>query len=183
MSAWQKYLNTHDKADYPTPKPTPTPTIIDKELSACKTQSDWMKSATYKWESNPTIAKSKKKGTCVTYVACVLQRIGILKSGEYIWHNGKGYGNGKVYGTNSKMTVTYMGNKTILSLKSKLKKGDIILLDDNKSGKKGSGGHIFILAGWSGSTPLVWDNETAKKGQKARAYSGSRKVLARVRLK
>ena len=161
----------------------PQQTIIDKELSACKTQSAWMKNATYKWESNPTIEKSKKKGTCVTYVACVLQRIGILKSGEYIWQNGRGYGDGKVYGTNSKMAVIYMGNKTISSLKSRLKTGDIILLDDNKSGKKGSGGHIFILAGWSGNTPLVWDNETAKKGQKARTYSGSRKVLAVVRLK
>lgn len=161
----------------------PQQTIIDKELSACKTQSAWMKNAAYKWESKPTIEKSKKRGTCVTYVACVLQRLGILKSGEYIWQNGKGYGNGKVYGTNSKMAVIYMGNKTISSLKIRLKTGDIILLDDNKSGKAGSGGHIFILAGWSGNTPLVWDNETAKKGQKARTYSGSRKVLAVVRLK
>ena len=179
MKAWQKYLNEHDKAVYPTVKKT----IVDKELEACKTQSVWMKNATYKWESNPTIAKSKKKGTCVTYVACVLQRIGVLKSGEFVWQNGKGYGTGKVYGNNSKMTVTYMGNKTISSLKSKLKVGDIVLLDDNKSGNRGGGGHIFILAGWSGSTPLVWDNETAKKGQKARTYSGSRKVLAVVRLK
>lgn len=160
-----------------------SPSLIDKELDACKTQSVWMKNAAYKWESNPTIEKSKKKGTCVTYVACVLQRLGILKSGEYIWQNGKGYGNGKVYGTNSKMAVTYMGNKTISSLKSKLKTGDIILLDDNKSGVKGSGGHIFILAGWNGTTPIIWDNETSKKGQKARTYNGSRKVLAVVRLK
>lgn len=179
MKAWQKYLNEHDKAVYP----TVTKTIVDKELEACKTQSVWMKNATYKWEGKPTIEKSKKKGTCVTYVACVLQRIGVLKSGEFIWQNGKGFGNGKVYGTNSKMTVTYMGNKTISSLKSKLKIGDIVLLDDNKSGNQGGGGHIFILAGWSGNTPLVWDNETAKKGQKARTYSGSRKVLAVVRLK
>ena len=160
-----------------------TPSLIDKEMDACKTQSVWMKNAAYKWESNPTIEKSKKKGTCVTYVACVLQRLGILKSGEYIWQNGKGYGTGKVYGTNNKMTVTYMGNKTISSLKSKLKTGDIILLDDNKSGEKGSGGHIFILAGWNGTTPIIWDNETAKKGRKARTYNGSRKVLAVVRLK
>ena len=162
----------------------PQQTIIDKELSACKTQSEWMKNATYKWESSPTVEKSKKRGTCVTYVACVLQRIGILKSGQYIWQNGKGYGTGKVYGTNSKMTVTYMGNKTPSSLKSKLKKGDIVLVDDNKSGKKGSGGHIFILTGqWSGNDPYIWDNETAKKGQKPRKYNGKRKVLAIVRLK
>ena len=162
---------------------TSTPSLIDKELEACKAQSVWMKNAAYKWESNPTIEKSKKRGTCVTYVACVLQRIGVLKSGEFVWQNGRGFGNGKVYGTNSKMTVTYMNNKTISSLKDKLKIGDIILLDDNKSGNQGGGGHIFILAGWNGNTPLVWDNETAKKGQKARTYSGSRKVLAVVRLK
>ena len=158
--------------------------VVDKELAACKTQSDWMKNAAYKWESKPTIAKSKKRGTCVTYVACVLQRIGYLSSGQAIWHTGKGYGTGKVTGTNSKMTVTYMGNKSLKSLKSKLKAGDIVLLDDNKSGVKGSGGHIFILTGkWSGDNPYIWDNYTAKKGQKARTYSGKRKVLAIVRLK
>ena len=174
VKALQKWVNKVN---------TSTPSLIDKELEACKAQSVWMKNAAYKWESHPTIEKSKKMGTCVTYVACVLQRIGVLKSGEFIWQNGRGYGNGKVYGTNSKMTVTYMNNKTISSLKDKLKIGDIILLDDNKSGNQGGGGHIFILAGWSGNTPLVWDNETAKKGQKARTYSGSRKVLAVVRLK
>ena len=178
MKAWQKYLNEHDKAVYP------KQSIVDKELAACKTQSVWMKNAAYKWESKPTVAKSKKKGTCVTYVACVLQRIGVLKSGQYIWHNGKGYGTGKVVGANDKMTVTYMGNKALSALKSHLKAGDIIMVDDNKSGESGSGGHIFILTGeWSGNKPYIWDNETAKKGQKPRTYSGSRKVLARVRLK
>lgn len=159
----------------------PQQTIIDKELSACKTQSSWMKNATYKWESNPTIAKSKKKGTCVTYVACVLQRIGILKSGEYIWQDGKGYGTGKVYGTTSKMKVTYMHNKPLKSLKNILKSGDIVLLDDNKSGKQGGGGHIFIIEGrWKGDDPYIWDNETAYKGRKSRLYNGNRKVLAIV---
>ena len=167
-----------------TKKTTTSQSIVDKELAACKTQSDWMKNAAYKWESKPTVAKSKKKGTCVTYVACVLQRIGYLSSGQCLWHNGKGYGTGKVTGANSKMTVTYMKNKTLTSLKNDLKAGDIILLDDNKSGVKGSGGHIFILTGkWKGNDPYIWDNYTAKKGQKARTYSGKRKVLARVRLK
>lgn len=197
MKAWQKYLNEHDKAIFPethAPKPEPpkpavtpdkTPTIVDKILAACKTQSDWMKNSKYEWESKPTVAKSKKKGTCVTYVACVLQRVGLLKSGQHIWHNGKGYGTGKVYGTNSKMTVMYMGNKTLTSLKDKLKAGDIVMVDDNKSGKEGSGGHIFIVTGkWTNAgNPYIWDNETAHKSQKARAYSGKRKVLAIVRPK
>ena len=186
-----------------TPKPTTTPTAEkpktetakkkvtetkeDKILNACKEQLACMKTAKYGWESKPTIEKSKKKGTCVTYVACVLQRLGALKSGQALWHNGRGYGTGKVTGANSKMDVKYMGNKSLSSLKDKLKAGDIILLDDNKSGIKGSGGHIFILKGtWAGNDPYVYDQEPNRKcikTQKARKYSGNRKVLARVRLK
>jgi N-acetylmuramoyl-L-alanine amidase len=168
------------------PKKTEHDKLIDKEMKACKAQSDWMKKSKYKFQEHPTIAKSKKMGTCVTYVACVLQRIGILKSGQYIWQNGNGYGTGKVYGDNNKMVVTYMKNKSLKSLKDKLKKGDIILLDDNKSGRKGNGGHIFILTGkWTkNGNPYIWDNVTAQRGkQKAYAYNGNRKVLARIRLK
>lgn len=161
-----------------------SPSLPDKIMDACIAQSVWMKDAAYKWESKPTIAKSKYKGTCVTYVACVLQRLGYLKPGEFVWQNGKGYGNGRVYGNNSRMTVTYWNNKPLKSLKGVLRKGDIVLLDDNKSGEKGGGGHIFIVTGaWSGSNPMIWDNETAHKGRKSRAYNGNRKVLATVRLK
>lgn len=161
-----------------------SPSLPDKIMDACIAQSVWMKDAAYKWESNPTIAKSKYKGTCVTYVACVLQRLGYLKPGEFVWQSGRGYGDGKVYGTNNRMTVTYMHNIPLKSLKGKLRKGDIVLLDDNKSGEKGGGGHIFIATGaWSGDDPMIWDNETAKKGRKSRPYNGNRKVLAIVRLK
>lgn len=164
-------------------------TIIDKEMDACKEQAEWMKNYHYEWESNPTIPKSKKKGTCVTYVACVLQRIGVLKSGQCIWHTGKGYGTGKVYGTNDKMTTTYMDNKTFTACKSKLKKGDIVMVDDNKSGKAGNGGHIMIFAGkWSSDgKPYIYDNASAervKQGKSAiHTYGKSRKILAIVRLK
>lgn len=163
-------------------------TLTDKILAACKVQAKWMQNYTYKWEKNPTVEKSKKRGTCVTYVACVLQRLGYLKPGEHIWQNGKGYGTGKVYGTNNRMAVTYMKNKTLASLKSKLKAGDIVMVDDNKSGKSGSGGHIFILSGkWNGNNPLIWDNSSGryiKKGKNgAHSYSGKHKVLAIVRLK
>ena len=143
-----------------------------------------MKKYTYKWEKKPTVAKSEKKGTCVTFVSCVLQRINYLDCGQALWHNGSGYGTGKVTGANDKMIIYYMNNKTLASLKNQLRPGDIVLLDDNKSGVSGSGGHIFILTGiWSGDNPYIWDNETASKGQKARLYSGNRKVLAIVRLK
>ena len=157
----------------------PKTTIVDKELEACKAQAEWMKNSEYKWQSNPTVEKSKKYGTCVTYVACVLQRIGILPSGKYIWHNSEG----KVVGANDKMTVIYPKNKKLRQLKDELKAGDIIM-DGDKSDLE-SGSHIFIVTGkWSGDNPIVWDNHSAQgRGGKSYAYSRNRPVIAIVRLK
>lgn len=182
MKAWQKYLNEHDKAVYPEKSKG------DKIMEACKAQADWMKSAKYGSYSPVTLAHSKTAGTCVTYEGCVFQRLGALSSGQYIWQDGRGYGTGKVTHLNSKtMTCTYMNNKTLSSLKGTIQKGDCILLDDNKSGKSGSGGHVFFCTGeWGGTDPYIWDmepNRTCVKTGKPRKYSGSRKVLAIVRLK
>lgn len=172
MKTWQKYLNEHDKAVYP------VQTIVDKELEACKAQADCMRNSSYAWQSNPTIEKSKKKGTCVTFVACVLQRIGILPSGNYIWHDEKG----KVYGNNSKMTVIYPNGKTLSQLKNQLKAGDIVM-DGNKN-DSGSGSHIFILTGkWNGNNPIIWDNWSGQKKKGAYTYTRNRNVIAIVRLK
>lgn len=169
MRVWQKYLNEHDKAVY---------SLIDKELEACKTQANWMRNSKYKWESKPTIEKSKKAGTCVTYVACVLQRIGVLKSGQYVWHDEKG----KVYGANDKMTVTYPKGKTLHQIKSQLKAGDIVM--DGSKNDAGGGSHIFILTGrWNGNSPIVWDNHSAQQGKGAYTYSRNRSVIAILRLK
>lgn len=160
----------------------PTQTIIDKELDACKVQADWMKNFVYGWQEDPTIPKSKKKGTCVTFVACVLQRINILKSGQYIWINNKK----KVEGANSKMTVTYPSG-TLKSNKSKLKKGDIVIGGNGKTGA-GAGSHIFILTGkWDGDNPYIYDQDSAsrvKKGKSAaHTWKGSFKMIALIRLK
>ena len=151
--------------------------LTDKMMTACKTQADWMQNSRYAWESNPTVPKSKYKGTCVTYVACVLQRIGILPSGKYIWHDESG----KVYGNNDKMTVTYP-NGTLHSLKSQLKAGDIIM--DGDKHDSGSGSHIFILTGkWSGNDPIIWDNHSGQENKGSYVYKRNRNVIAVVRLK
>lgn len=183
MKALQRFLN----ANAPAPAPTPTPTTIgDKVIEACKVQADWMHSAKYGDYSPVTINHSKKAGTCVTYEGCVLQRLGVKKSGGYVWHDGRGYGTGKVTGANKKMSVMYQNNKELSSLKSVLQKGDMILLDDNKSGVKGKGGHVMFFSGkWKDNDPYVWDmelNRTCVKNGKARKYSGSRKCLAIVRV-
>ena len=173
MRAWQTYLNDHgdEKPIYP------EKTIIDKELAACPVQADYMKNSKYAWESNPTVPKSKYKGTCVTYVACVLQRIGILASGDYIWHDESG----RVYGNNSKMSVTY-SNKKLQALKNELKPGDIIM--DGDKYDPGSGSHIFILTGkWNGNNPIIWDNWSGQDGKGAYTYTRNRAVIAIVRLK
>ena len=180
MQALQKYLNSNTKAVYPV---APAKTIADKELDACKAQATWMKNYTYGWQSNPTIAKSKTKGTCVTYVACVLQRIGVLKSGQYIWHE-----KGKVYGNNSKMTVSYPSG-TIKALKSRFKAGDIVMAGDKSSNGAGGGSHICILSGkWDANgNPYVWDNQSASRVKKGNnglhTYGGGHKIIALIRLK
>lgn len=158
--------------------------LTDKVLAACKAQAEWMKNYTYGWQKDPTVEKSKKRGTCVTYVACVLQRIGYLKPGECIWHTTKG----KVYGTNDKMTATYT-NKSLKALKSVLKAGDIVLVGNKSSIEAGGSSHIFIFAGkWdSNGNPYIWDNHSAsniKKGKNGmHTYSGAKKAMAYIRLK
>lgn len=125
-------------------------------IAAAKNQAIYSYNSIYKWQANPTVAKSKTNGTCVTYVACVLQRLRILASGQYVWHNGSGYGNGKVTGTiNSHLSIKYLNNKRPAALKTQLQLGDIVLHDDNKSGTKGNGGHIEIFAGEINSSGLA----------------------------
>lgn len=162
----------------PAPK---TLTKAEKIMAACQTQANWMKNYRYSWESNPTVAKSKYKGTCVTYVACVLQRLGYLKSGQYIWHDSRG----RVTHANSKMAVSYPGG-TLKALKGKLKAGDVVIAGDKNDVAAGS--HIFIVTGkWSGDNPYIWDNHSAERVKAgktgAHTYSGTKKVIAVIRLK
>ena len=152
------------------------PTIVERELEACKVQADWMKNAKYEYEKNPTVPKSKDRGTCVTYESCVLQRIGLIPSGQSLWHDE----NGKVYGANSNFTVIYPKNKTLSQLKNELKAGDIVM---DGSGV-GSGSHVFILTGkWNGSKPVIWDNWSGQKSKGAYTYDRDRHVIAIVRPK
>ena len=152
------------------------PTIVERELEACKVHADWMKNAKYEYEKNPTVPKSKDKGTCVTYESCVLQRIGLIPSGQSLWHDE----NGKVYGANSNFTVIYPKNKTLSQLKNELKAGDIVM---DGSGV-GSGSHVFILTGkWNGNKPVIWDNWSGQKSKGAYTYDRDRHVIAIVRPK
>lgn len=159
--------------------------LKEEILSACRAQAEWMKNYKYKWQAKPTIEKSKKFGTCVTYVACVLQRIGYLKPGECIWHTEKG----NVYGTTDRMQLTYYNGKALKDIKDKLEAGDVVIVGKKNVIKAGdSGSHIFIIAGpWSGGDPFIWDNHSATNVRKGKngmhTYSGKKNVIAVIRLK
>ena len=169
-----------------THKPKKTESVSDKILAACKVQAEWMKNYIYAWKgkAKQTIADSKYYGTCVTYVACVLQRLGLLKPDECIWHNGKG----KVSGTTDKMTVKYPKGKTLKALRDELKAGDIIIAGDPKSTEAGGNSHIFILSGkWDkNGNPYIWDNRSCDRVRAGKnglhTYSGAKNVIAVVRV-
>lgn len=151
--------------------------LYEDLMNACSAQATWMRNSVYAWQSNPTIPKSYYKGTCVTYVACVLQRINILDSGQYIWHNSSG----QVVGANDQMEVIYPGNVTLHQISSQLQAGDIVM--DGSGSDVETGSHIFILTGnWSGSNPIIWDNHSAQQNLGAYAYTRNRHVIAIVRL-
>ena len=149
----------------------------NKILEACKEQAEHMKGASYGWQDDPTVENSAKRGSCVTYVACVLQRTGYLKSGKFVWHNKKG----KVIGATSKMDVSYPGGK-LKNLKDTLQPGDVVITGPKGSVNAGGSAHIFIVSGkWKGNKPYIWDEKSAKKG--LHTYSGNKKVIAVIRLK
>ena len=162
----------------PTPAPAPKePTLADKILDACKAQAEWSKNSKYKWQSNPTIAKSKDYETCVTYTACVGQRVDIIPSGKYIWHNSKG----KVVGATDNFEIIYPGKK-LRDLKGVLKAGDFVM-DGDKTDLE-SGSHIFIVTGeWKDGCPIVWDNHSAQQKKMAYKYTRNRPVIAIARPK
>lgn len=153
--------------------------LIADMLTACAVQAEWSKNSIYQWENYPTVAKSKYKETCVTYNACVLQRINVLPEGHYIWHNPRG----KVTGTGAStvdLTIMYP-DKILGNLKSKLMPGDI-LMDGNKADTD-TGSHIFIISGrWDGIYPYVWDNHSAQQQLGEYKYTRNRNVFAVVRL-
>lgn len=166
-----------------THSPRPTLTKLQKKiLKACEAQARYQKNARYSWEPDPTIRKSKKRATCVTTVACILQRIKYLLSGRFIWHDI----HGRVTHATKKMKVSYP-NKKLKNLKKTLKAGDVLMAGNKHD--VGAGSHIFVFAGkWRGNDPVIWDNHSAeryKKGYKhgEHTYDGGKENFARVHLK
>ena len=150
--------------------------FYDDLMAACLAQCEWMWDSEYKWQPHPTIPKSKYYGTCVTYNACVLQRMGIIDSGKYVFHRK----DGSVVGANDKMSVYYPSG-TLHQIKNQLQPGDIIM--DGNPADLVRGSHIFIITGqWNGDNPYVWDQSSAQSHAYDYEYRRNRNIIAVVRL-
>ncbi len=155
MRAWQEYLNTHDKAVYPSDP-------LQAWYDALKAQYEWSKNQTYKWINPPTVANSKKNGTCISLPSCSLQRLGLFSVGQWVFVNlktGKITGNAKDYVLKHPELFEVMyPRKTIAQLGSNIKKGDIIAYDTGKLG------HIMVYKGKNSKGEPIFDTMGHKRG-------------------
>ena len=142
------------------PKPAPTPADpLQPWFDALKVQYNWSKNQKYHFNEHPTVANSKKEGTCITYPSVSAQRIGILPVGKYFYLNpntNRISGNGADYVKKHPeiYSVSYP-NKTLATLykEGKIKKGDIVGYDNPNyhtmvfKGKNKKGNFIFDTMG------------------------------------
>jgi len=105
---------------------------LQKWYDAMTTQYNWSKNQVYAWCEKPTVANSKKKGTCITFPAVSLQRIGLLSKGGYFYYHPtkkRISGNRASYvKKHPEIFKLSYPNKTIATLwkAGKIKKGDIV---------------------------------------------------------
>lgn len=189
MKKWQTYLNEHDKATYPTNTDTKAPTTtvkadpLQKWFDAMVTQFNWSKKQKYHFNDHPDVANSKKEGTCITFPAVSLQRIGLLPKGKYFYFHPthkRISGNGASYV--KKHTEIYKlsyPNKTVKELwkAGKIKKGDIC-------GFGNPAYHTMVFMGMNKNGEPLWNSMGHSKKLKGKYPSyAKRKVNMLVHLK
>lgn len=152
-------------------------------LKAMYTQYQWSKGQKYKWDDTPTIADSKKRGTCITFPAVSLQRLGILSSGKYFYFNpntNKISGNAAAFVKRRKdLFMLKYPKKTVAQLikEEAIKPFDIVGFDN-------PGYHTMVFAGISQKgKPLWYSMGSSKKWFKTYSYYADRKISMIVRLK
>ena len=158
------------------------PDPLQPWYDAMVTQFNWSKNQAYDFVT-PTVASSKTKGTCITFPAVALQRLGIMPSGGYFYLYPKTM---KIAGNSTGVNyvkdhpeiyaVSYPG-KTIAQLGSNIKKGDIV-------GFGGSDYHTMVYMGKNASGQPIFNTMGHFKGLGV-TYSNyaNRKVDMLVRLK
>lgn len=140
---------------------------------AQKKQYDWSKNQAYKW-TTPTVKSSRVRGTCITFPAVSLQRLGLLPKGGYVfWDNGKLAGSVPFLKKHPE-TFEILYPKKVPS-KAHLKKGDICCFST----------HTMIYAGTDKKGRMRWNTMgKSKRGMNViYPYFDSKRVMAIIRLK
>lgn len=174
-------LHTDTKKPATATKTVPATDPLQKWYDAMKTQYNWSKNQTYKW-TTPTVKSSKSKGTCITFPAVSLQRLGLIGSGQYFYFHPK---TKKITGTAASYVKKHpelfklsYPNKTIAALwkAGQIKKGDIIGFGNPYY-------HTMVFMGMKNGKPIF--NTMGSKRGLGIAYPtyAKRKVNMIVRLK
>ena len=122
---------------------------LQKWYDAMREQFNWSKNQNYKFVT-PTVASSKKNGTCITFPAVSLQRLGLLPKGKYFYYHPQ---HKRISGTGAETVKKsdrfklFYPNKTIKQLGGKLQKGDII-------GFGNPGYHTMVYMGKKNGKPI-----------------------------
>lgn len=152
-------------------------------IKALYDQYIWSKNQKYDFDDHPTIANSKKRGTCITGPNVALQRLGIMPSGDYVYYNpskNRLWGSGKNYVLKHKDIYGYSyPHKTIKQLieEGKIKPFDIVCYDDPKY-------HTQVWAGLNAKgEPIFISMGSTKKYGKTYSYYADRKVDMIIRIK
>lgn len=120
------------------------PTDLQAWGDAMRTQFEWSKNQRYDWVNPPTIANSKKVGTCVAFPSVSLVRAGLFKDGQWIYLNQDTHrltGNAKKYVlAHPELFQVSYPNRTIAQLGNKIHAGDIVAY-------LGGPGHIMVYMG------------------------------------
>lgn len=131
LQRWINNFNTWYAKKHHLPVPiVPKPDPLQPWYDAMTTQFNWSKNQEYDFDENPTVASSKIIGTCITFPAVSLQRIGLLPEGKYFYLRPETMrisGNGASYVKEHPDIFTlWYPNKTIKELGDIIHKGDII---------------------------------------------------------
>lgn len=147
---------------------------------AMATQYEWSKNQKYNFVT-PTVASSKSNGTCITFVAVALQRLGLLPSGKYFYLYPKTMriaGNGASYAlSHTELFTVWYPNKTVSQMGASLHKGDIC-------GFGNPAYHTMVYMGKNSAGQPLWNTMGHKRGLGVTYPNyANRKVDMIVRLK
>lgn len=186
VKAFQKYLNAHAFEKVNKEVNIPKPAAKKKDplqpwFDAMEEQYKWSKNQKYQWVT-PTVKSSRNKGTCITFPAVALQRLGLIPSGTYFYFYPK---TKKITGKAADIVkkgekfALFYPNKTVQALwkEGKIKKGDIV-------GYGNPNYHTMVFMGMKDGEPIYNTMGGGKRGLKVTyPYYAKRKVNMIVRLK